>query len=181
MKQIVTDTQAGIPAAISSDVNILTIPQYIIIGDRSFRDDFEITSSEIIAAMKNNGHTLHTASPPLSSYHPIFPRYAGKGDTILIIGPSAVLSGTINSVNTAIREFPNKSLERLMRITINEYPPYENSHLCIMHCKAEPEAIWLSETLSRELSLDKVPICGVSSALIVHVGPGILAVSFFVS
>jgi len=45
MIQIVTDTLAGIPAAISSDVNITTIPQYIIIGERSFRNAFEINSS----------------------------------------------------------------------------------------------------------------------------------------
>jgi len=279
MIHIVTDTLAGIPAAISSQLNMTVIPQYIIIGDRAYRDDFEISSSEIIATMKKDGHLPHTAAPPPSLYFPVFSEKTAKGDTVLVIGPSHALSGTINSIKTAMKEFPNsdirvfdsgiiaapmatmaiqaarwseegrpveeiiarledlkrrfraylvldsleylhkggriggaqaamgsllqvkpiltmgqnriepyqlvrshrKALDRLFSLAAAECPPDDDSHLCIMQCEAEQDALWLSETLSSKLSLISIPIYGVSSALIVHGGPGILAVSFFIS
>ncbi|HQP08373.1 MAG TPA: DegV family protein, partial [Anaerolineaceae bacterium] len=72
MIHIVTDTLAGIPATISSQLNMTVIPQYIIIDDRSYRDDFEISPSEIVARMKKDGHLPHTAAPPPSLYYPVF-------------------------------------------------------------------------------------------------------------
>ena len=74
-----------------------------------------------------------------------------------------------------------KALARLLSLAAAECPPDEDSHLCIMQCEAEQDAQWLSENLSSRLSLSSIPIYGVSSALIVHGGPGILAVSFFIS
>ena len=268
MIHIVTDTLAGIPAAISSQLNLTVIPQYIIIDNRAYRDDFEITPNEIVTTMKNDGHLPHTAAPPPSLYHPVFAEKTANGDIVLVIGPSAVLSGTVNSVKTAMKEFPDadirvfdtgiiaapmatmaiqaarwakegksidkiiasledmkrrfraylvlnsleylhkggriggaqavmgsllqvkpiltmgqhriepyqrvrshrKALERLVSLTEAECPPDENSHLCIMQCDAEQDAVWLSETLSRKLSLSPIPVYGVSSALIVHRG-----------
>ncbi len=279
MIHIVTDTLAGIPADISSQLNISIIPQYIIIGDRAYRDDFEITPTEIVATMKKDGHLPHTAAPPPALYYPVFAEKTAKGDAVLVIGPSAVLSGTINSVKTAMKDFPHadirvfdtgiiaapmatmaiqaarwakdgkhageiiasledlkrrfraylvldsleylhkggriggaqavmgsllqvkpiltmgqnrieplqrvrshkKALDRLVSLAAAECPPDENSYLSIMQCDAEQDAAWLSDTLSRKLSLPAIPIYGVSSALIVHGGPGILAVSYFVS
>ena len=279
MIHIVTDTLAGIPAAISSQLNMTVIPQYIIIGDRAYRDDFEISPSEIVATMKKDGHLPHTAAPPPSLYYPVFSEKTSNGDTVLVVGPSHALSGTINSIKTAMKEFPNsdirifdtgiiaapmatmaiqaarwanegrpieeiitrledlkrrfraylvlksleylhkggriggaqavlgsllqvkpiltmgqnriepyqlvrshrKALDRLLSLAAAECPPDEDSHLCIMQCEAEQDAQWLSEKLSNKLSLASIPIYGVSSALIVHGGPGILAVSFFIS
>ncbi len=277
MIRLISDTLAGIPPNIARELEITIIPQYVVIGDRSYRDDTEISTSQLLQFMKNGNRYPQTAAPSPSHYLPIFQEYTNNGDQILIIGPSSVLSGTINSVLTAKKEFPEKDIrifdtgiiaapmatmtlkaakwikegrsldeimllleilkrnyrayatlntleylrrggriggaasmvgsllqikpiltmgkdriepyvkvrtrkkavEKLFELVVEECPADGDTGLCVMQCEAEDEAKQLAELLTGKFSVKEIPIYGISSALIVHGGPGILAVSFF--
>jgi DegV family protein with EDD domain len=277
MIRLISDTLAGIPPDIARDLKITIIPQYVVIGDRSYRDDTEISTTQLLQYMKNGNHYPQTAAPSPSHYLPIFQEYTKNGNQVLIIGPSSVLSGTINSVRSAKKEFPDKDIrifdtgiiaapmatmtlraakwikegrsldeimllletlkqnyrayatfntleylrrggriggaasmvgsllqikpiltmgkdriepylkvrtrkkavEKLFELVVEQCPTDGETDLCLMQCEAEDEAKYLAELLTTKFSTKEIPIYGISSALIVHGGPGILAVSFF--
>jgi DegV family protein with EDD domain len=277
MIRLISDTLAGIPPNIAREMEIMIIPQYVVIGDRSYRDDTEISTTQLLQFMKNGNRYPQTAAPSPSHYLSIFQEYTGNGDQVLIVGPSAVLSGTINSVLSAKKEFPDKdirifdtgiiaapmatmtvkaarwikegisldeimfrlealrqnyrayatlntleylrrggriggaasivgsllqikpiltmgkdriepyskvrtrkkAIEKLLELVIEQCPVQGETDLCVMQCEAEDEADQLASSLTKIFSINKIPIYGISSALIVHGGPGILAVSFF--
>jgi DegV family protein with EDD domain len=277
MIHLISDTLAGIPPNIASELGITIIPQYVVIGDRSYRDDTEISESQLLQIMKNGNRYLQTAAPSPSHYLPIFQEYSNNGDQVLIVGPSSVLSGTINSVLSAKKEFPEKDIrifdtgiiaapmaamtlraakwikegrsldeimllletlrqnyrayatlntleylrrggriggaismigsilqikpiltmgkdriepylkvrtrkkavEKLFELVVEQCPADGKMDICVMQCEAEDEAKHLAELLTGKFSEKEIPIYGISSALIVHGGPGILAVSFF--
>lgn len=277
MIRLISDTLAGIPQNIARDLHITIIPQYVVIGNRSYRDDTEISTSQLLQFMKNGNRYPQTAAPSPSHYLSIFQEYSNNGDQMLIVAPSAILSGTINSVYTAKKEFPDKdirifdtgiiaapmaamtvkaarwikegksldeimtlleglkqrykayailntleylrrggriggaaslvgsllqikpiltmgkdriepytkvrtrkkAIEMLFELVIQQCPHYGDVDLCIMQCEAEDDARHLADLLAEKFAVSDIPIYEVSSALIVHGGPGILAVSFF--
>ncbi len=73
-----------------------------------------------------------------------------------------------------------RALERLIEIVCEQYPKNENGYMTIMHAGIPQEANYLSEEFNRRLNTDKIPILNMPPAIVVHGGPGILGVGFFV-
>jgi DegV family protein with EDD domain len=51
-----------------------------------------------------------TAAPPPALYTPIYQELADKGDTMIVICPSADVSGTFRSATVAAQDFPNADI-----------------------------------------------------------------------
>ena len=110
MIKIISDTTSVIDPREAESLGIGMIPQIIIIGEKSYRDDNEITTEEFLSKLKNSPVLPKTAAPPPVLYSPLFEEVALKKDTAIIICPSADVSGTVRSATIAAKDFPDADI-----------------------------------------------------------------------
>ncbi len=110
MIRIVADTTCSIPQDHLTALGIPVLPQIIIFGDESYRDDTEIDTETFLQKLKAASSLPKTAAPPPSMYNPIFKEYAERGDTIFVIAPSSDISGTYRSAMVAANDFPDADI-----------------------------------------------------------------------
>jgi DegV family protein with EDD domain len=72
-----------------------------------------------------------------------------------------------------------RALARLVEIIEEECPKSQEAHLCVMQADAQEEAEPLAADLKRRMDLTQIPIYELPPAIVVHAGPGALAVGFF--
>lgn len=113
MIRIVTDTLTGFPLDLMRARGIPVIPQIVIFGETAYRDDTEIDTATFLQKLRAGRETPKTAAPPPHLYLPIFAEAAKNGDTVLVIAPSAKVSGTVRSAETARNDFPNADIRIL--------------------------------------------------------------------
>lgn len=110
MIKIVADTTSTIPPAQAEELGIYYLPQIIIFGENSYRDDKELTSSEFLTKLRSSAVLPKTAAPPPALYLPIFRELIDNGHTIIVICPSQKVSGTYRSAAEAALEFPDADI-----------------------------------------------------------------------
>jgi DegV family protein with EDD domain len=277
MIHIVADTTSTISPKEAADLGISYIPQIIIIDDKAYRDDTEITTKEFLEKLKHSQALPKTAAPPPILYHPIYEQYSKQNDTIIVICPSQKVSGTYRSAADAALEFPDadirivdtqtigtglgtlvkkalgwakegkspdfivneivelgkkmriyfyvdtleylhkggrigtatalvgsllqvkpillfkdgqvnpfdkqrtkkKALIRIVELIKAECPPSSESHLSILEADAIKDAQALKRDFEDALNINSIQITDLPPAIIVHVGPGVVAASFF--
>ncbi len=277
MIKIIADTTSVIDPKEAEKLGIAMIPQIIVIGEKSFRDDNEITTEEFLSKLKNSPVLPKTAAPPPALYSPIFEEIAFKKDTAIVICPSADVSGTVRSASIAAKDFPNadirifdsrtigpalgtmvykalewansgisadeiitrlekakksckiyfyvdtleflhkggrigsaqaligsilqvkpilifldgkvqpfetqrtkkRALSRIIDLVSEECQNNANSHITIFQADAMPDAEFLKTALSTKINPDFIGFSKLPPAIIVHAGPGVVAVSFF--
>lgn len=107
MIRVFGDTTCGLTPAQAKELGIEYIPQLVIFGEKTYRDDTEIDSETFIRKLKESTELPKTAAPPPSLYTPIYQDMAEKGDCGIVICPSSQLSGTVRSATTALEDFPD--------------------------------------------------------------------------
>lgn len=280
MIKIIADTLSCISPEEAKQRGLGYIPQIIIFGDETFRDDYEMNPREFLKRLRTSSGLPKTAAPPPSMYTPLFKEYSEQGHTIIVIAPGSEVSGTFRSASVAAVDFPNadiriidtqllagglgaivkqaqqwaengldadtivekvkemaqrhrlyfvvdtleylykggrigaakalfgsilqvkpiltfrnghtepyesqrtqkKALARFKEIILSECPRTPEAHLCIMHGDAEEQARSLAIELGSLLDIptDTIPVYDLTPAILVHSGPGALAVSYFV-
>jgi DegV family protein with EDD domain len=110
MITLVADTTSCIPVQEARALGIQYLPQIIIIGDDTYRDDTEIDSKTFMEKLKSSPALPKTAAPPPALYTPIFIEFAKPGNTVIVICPSEDLSGTYRSAQVAAIDFPNADI-----------------------------------------------------------------------
>jgi DegV family protein with EDD domain len=110
MITIVTDTLSCIPVPEARQLGIPYIPQIIIIGEDSYRDDTEIDSKTFLSKLKSSPVLPKTAAPPPEMYRPIFEEYATSGNTVIVLCPSSLVSGTFRGASVAAQDFPEADI-----------------------------------------------------------------------
>ncbi len=73
-----------------------------------------------------------------------------------------------------------RAVARLIEIVRNDYPSNGDGHLAVMHASAPDQAQELATGLRTQLGVKDIPIFDLPPAIVVHGGPGVLGVSFFV-
>ena len=107
MIRIFGDTTSGLTLTQAKELGIEFIPQLVVFGSETYRDDTEIDSETFVRKLKESTELPKTAAPPPSLYTPIYQDMMEKGDTGIVICPSSQLSGTVRSAQTALEDFPN--------------------------------------------------------------------------
>lgn len=107
MTRIIGDTTSGITLAAANELGIDLIPQYVVFGEESYRDDTEITGEAFVRKLEASKQLPKTNAPPPALYYPIFDQMQEKRDNAIIICPSPHVSGTYRSALTAKAEYPN--------------------------------------------------------------------------
>ncbi|MBN1304734.1 MAG: DegV family protein [Anaerolineales bacterium] len=277
MVKIIADTTCGLPHAVLKDNGIPLVPQIVIFGEESYKDDSELDTETFLKKLKASRDLPKTAAPPPPLYHPLFEEARQNSDTLIVVAPSAKVSGTVRSVEVASQDFPEvdirlvdtrtiagnlgtmvllanqwarsgesadtivsrlqdlaarqrtyflvntleylqkggriggarallgemlqikpiltvqngqvesfeqqrtkkRALARLIEIVQEQAPTGLASHLCVMQAEAENEAKALSEELKSRLDIQEIPIYQLPPAIVVHAGPGAMAVGFF--
>ncbi len=279
MVKIVADTTSGIPLEMFKSLNIPVIPQVVIFGDKSFRDDSEIDTATFLLKLKASKELPKTAAPAPAWYNTIFEKASQNHESVIVIAPSAKVSGTVRAAMVAAQDFPDvdirvvdsltvagnlatlvlladewaksgleadaiekrlddwiargriyflvntleylqkggriggakaligtmlqvkpilcvndgqvepyeqlrtkkRALARLMEIVEEQCPKGPAAHLCVMQADAMEEGNDLAEVFKNRMKLSSVPVYELPPAIVVHGGPGVLAVGFFVS
>ncbi len=277
MVKIIADTTCGLPRETLTALGIPVIPQIVIFGEQSYRDDTELDTATFLQKLKMSGQLPKTAAPPPPLYAPIFEEALKKGDELIVVAPSAKISGTVRSAEVAAQDFPGlkvhvvnsqtiagnlaalvlmahewaqkgesaetiverlkawiprartyflvdtleylqkggrigaakalvgellqvkpilmlrdgqvapfeqqrakkRALARLTEIIEEQCPRTPEAHLCVMQADAPAEAESLAAELRGRLEVRDVPVYEMPPAIVVHAGPGVLAVGFF--
>lgn len=118
MLRIVSDTTSGLPLDLARERGIAMIPQIVIFGEDSYRDDNEIDPETFLQKLKASSGLPKTAAPPPTLYYPVFQDAQDKGDAVLVIAPSSNVSGTVRSAQSAAADFPDLAVHVLDTRTI---------------------------------------------------------------
>jgi len=108
--KIIADTTSTISPADAQRLGIYYLPQIIIFGDKSYRDDTELSSEEFLAKLASSSNLPKTAAPPPALYTPIFEEISKNKDTGIVICPSTKVSGTFRSAAVAAQDFPDADI-----------------------------------------------------------------------
>jgi DegV family protein with EDD domain len=279
MVKIVADTTSGIPLQMLKSLNIPVIPQIVVFGEQSFRDDTEIDTATFLSKLKASRELPKTAAPAPAWYNPIFEEARQNHEGVIVIAPSAKVSGTVRAAMVAAQDFPDtdihvvdsltvagnlaslvlmanewalsglaadaivkrledwiprgriyflvntleylqkggriggakaligkmlqvkpilcvhegqvepfeqqrtkkRAVARLLEIVEEQCPKSPAAHLCVMQADAIDEGCDLADGFKSRLKLPSVPVYELPPAIVVHGGPGVLAVGFFVS
>ena len=277
MVRIVTDTTTGLPREITQQLGIPVLPQLIIFGEETFRDDTELDTATFLQKLKASPTLPKTAAPPPALYNPIYKELTANGDAVVVVAPSSKVSGTVRSAEVAAQDFPGtdirvvdtqviagnfatlvllademarkglsagevvaglnawmprqrlyflvdtleylakggriggakallgemlqikpilkmengqvepceqqrtkrRAVARLIEIVEHECPKGSQSHLCVMQADALDEARALAAELKARIGVTEIPIYELPPAIVVHGGPGVMAVGFF--
>jgi DegV family protein with EDD domain len=105
MVQIIADTLSSIPVSTAKELGIPFLPQIVIFGNDSYRDDSEMDSSMFLQKLRSSSQLPKTAAPPPDLYHHYYQQLKDKKETGIVIAPSATLSGTVRSAEVAALDF----------------------------------------------------------------------------
>ncbi len=111
MVKIVADTTSSVPLSILGELGIPCIPQMIVFGETTYRDDTEMDTAMFLSKLRSSPALPKTAAPPPSLYTPIYKESIDRGEDILVVAPSAELSGTVRSALVAANDFPEGHIQ----------------------------------------------------------------------
>ena len=278
MVTIVADTTAGLPRETTTRLGIPLIPQIVVFGEDSYRDDTELDTAAFLQKLKASKELPKTAAPAPALYNSIYGEAKQHGDTLVVIAPSAKVSGTVRAATVAAQDFPGldvrvvdsltiagnlaslvlvadtwaksgldadtivnrlsdwiargriyflvntleylqkggriggakallgellqvkpiltiregqvepfeqqrtkkRALARLVEVVEEQCPKSTEAHLCVMQADALDEARALAADLESRMSLNGIPIYELPPAIVVHGGPGVIGVGFFI-
>lgn len=119
MIKIVADTLAGLPQSFVRQHKIPVLPQIVIFGERSYRDDTEIDTATFLRMLRASPVLPKTSAPQPALYTPIYKRLLAEGHSILVIAPSSVVSGTYRSATVAAQDFPGADIHIFDSLTLS--------------------------------------------------------------
>jgi DegV family protein with EDD domain len=108
--KIITDTTAGLDPEFVEEFGITVMPQMVIFGEKSYRDDSDLDTRLFIEMLQSSPEMPKTSAPPPAMYYPYMERLIAGGYTILVIAPSAEASGTVRNAITAAQNFPGADI-----------------------------------------------------------------------
>ena len=118
MVKIIADTTSGLPHYLAQEYDIPILPQIIIFGEESYRDDTELDTPTFLEKLRAAPVIPKTTAPPPALYTPIFERLETEGHTIIGLHPSTELSGTVRSATVAARDFPDADIRVVDTLTV---------------------------------------------------------------
>lgn len=119
MVQIVADTTCSLPRDLLKARGIPLIPQVVMFGEESFHDDKELDTATFLAKLKASSTLPKTAAPEPTLYYPVFKQAQAQGESVIVVAPSAKVSGTVRSAETAAQEFAEMDIRVVDTQTIS--------------------------------------------------------------
>jgi len=111
MIKIVADTTSCLPAAVQDQFQIPLVPQMIHFGEDSYTEGTDINTDTFLELLQAADSLPKTSAPPPELFRAIFAKYDAPENSLLCIHPSADLSGTVRSAETARLDFPHLDIK----------------------------------------------------------------------
>jgi DegV family protein with EDD domain len=108
---IVTDSTSDIPPELVEQYGIHVVPQVLIMGDQTWRDQIDIDSPTFYQMLRTSPHFPSTSQPSVPDFEQVFTELAQEAGGIAAILVSDDLSGTLNSARMAAENLPGLALE----------------------------------------------------------------------
>jgi DegV family protein with EDD domain len=108
---IVTDSTSDIPPELVEQYGIRVVPQVLIMGDQTWRDQVDIDSPTFYRLLRTSSHFPSTSQPSVPDFEQVFTELAEQADGIAAILVSDELSGTLNSARMAAENLPGVPIE----------------------------------------------------------------------
>ena len=118
MIKIVADTTSCIPPADAEKLGIGYLPQIIVFGNDSYRDDNELTPERFLSLLRASSTLPKTAAPAPALYAPIYEEFSKNGNTVLVLCPSKEVSGTFRNATVAAQDFPDADIRVIDTLTV---------------------------------------------------------------
>lgn len=115
---IMTDSTCCIPEELLSKYDIRVIPMHIVYKDKTYRDGVDMTVSEVYEIMRKREIMPTTSVPSPGDFLEVYRQLSEKGQSILCITISALLSKTFEAARVAKEEIPNTAIEVIDSRTI---------------------------------------------------------------
>lgn len=119
MTIIVADTTCGLPRELLAQRGIPVVPQVVIFGEESFHDDKDLDTAAFLQKLKASKSLPKTAAPEPPLYYPVFEEAQKRGESVVVVAPTAKASGTVRSAQTAAQEFPSVDIRVVDSQTIS--------------------------------------------------------------
>jgi DegV family protein with EDD domain len=109
--KIVTDSNADVPPALSSEMGIVVVPNYVYFGQELVRDGVDLSPQAFFEKMAGSSRYPRTTHPPVGEFVNAYQQALdGSGaDTIVSIHVPGTVSGTVNSAWAAAQTLPDPS------------------------------------------------------------------------
>src|SRR5699024_10253236 len=94
--KLIIDSCSDLSLSKAEELGADVLPLTIQIEDKSYLDQLEITSEEVIQAIKDGKRPM-TSQPNPDAFEKLFKKYTDQGESVIYIGFSSNLSGTFQS------------------------------------------------------------------------------------
>jgi len=111
--QIITDSTADLTKEEYEKHNIRFVPLTIHLGEKSWRDFYDIEPDEYYSMLRNTRAFPSTSQPSPQDFVDVFAPLVSAGEQVLSIHLSSKLSGTYQSALLAKNQFPGAQIEVL--------------------------------------------------------------------
>lgn len=118
MTRIIADTTCGLAPELVRRLGIPMIAQVINFGEESFREGIDIDHATFMSRLRTGRDLPKTAAPYPGDFIEAFQTLIAGGDSIVCIHPSADVSGTVRSAETAKQSFPDADIRIIDTRTI---------------------------------------------------------------
>jgi DegV family protein with EDD domain len=98
---IVTDTTASLPEGFAAQHGVEVVAQIVLFGEESYAEGRTISRQQFIERLVSSRTLPKTAAPEPRDLVEAYGRQMAWADTVLSIHPSALVSGTVRSAETA--------------------------------------------------------------------------------
>lgn len=113
MIKIIADTTSCLPPSLQDQFNIPLVPQMIHFGESSYTEGVDLNTDSFLKLLQSSTSLPKTSAPPPELFKEIFQEHSSPDQTLICIHPSADLSGTIRSAQTAKLDFPQADIRIL--------------------------------------------------------------------
>ena len=95
--KIVTDSTADLSPEIVKELGITVVPEYVLFGEKTYRDGIDISYDELYEKLINNPKPPSTSQPTPADFTKVYQELSKETDEIISIHLSGKLSGTYSS------------------------------------------------------------------------------------
>jgi DegV family protein with EDD domain len=95
--KIVTDSTADLSPEIVKELGITVVPEYILFGDKTYRDGIDISYDELYEKLIDNPKPPSTSQPTPADFTKVYRELSRETNEIISIHLSGKLSGTYSS------------------------------------------------------------------------------------
>ena len=108
---VVTDSTADIDPARAAELGVTVVPLFVVFGNESLRDYIDISRPQFFERLGHDPILPTTSQPSAAMFEEAFAPAAARGEDILCITISSVLSGTINAARAAAERIAGVRVE----------------------------------------------------------------------